>query len=134
VNKSQNLICSSYKVIVSCHKIGTQTTQFIWISFTISLCTFWSVKVLWLGLSKNSGFIKNIFICVLKMNKSLTGLEWCEGKWLFIFGEQCFNQFFKKCLTQTFFFFCQYIGFSSSLAIYCFSIRLTSQIFSVYYF
>jgi len=45
------------------------------------------------------------------MNESLTGLEWCEGKWLFIFGEQCFNQFFKKCLTQTFFFFANILVF-----------------------
>lgn len=25
-------------------------------------------------------FIKKIFICVPKLNKSLTGLEWCEGE------------------------------------------------------
>jgi len=78
VNKSQNSICSSYKVIVSCHKIGTQTTQFIWISFTISLCTFWSVKVLVAWTVKKLRFHqKYLHLCSQNERKSYRfGMVW----------------------------------------------------------
>ncbi len=47
------------------------------------LLPFWalnlSVALLSMQVRKLSDFIKNIFICVLKMNEGLTGLERDEG-------------------------------------------------------
>jgi len=39
---------------------------------------------------RDSDFIKSIFICVQKINKSRTGLEWHEGEYdiFFIFGSK----------------------------------------------
>jgi len=43
VSKILNSTCSSYKAIVSLQKIWT--AWFIWISFTISLWTFWKHEI-----------------------------------------------------------------------------------------
>jgi len=50
----------------------------------MSLLTFWVSRCNYLeayeGVIQLSDFIKNILICVLKMNESLTGLEQHEGE------------------------------------------------------
>jgi len=43
---------------------------------TMSLLLFWALKVV----RKLSDSIKNIFLCVLKMNEGLTGLVLHEGE------------------------------------------------------
>jgi len=87
VNKRLN----SIKAIVILQKMTS-----MWISFTISLWTFWS-GISWLSMEgqkafrfyqkylqwrdrKLSDFIKNILISVLKMNESLTVLERHDGE------------------------------------------------------
>ncbi len=55
-----------------------------WIIFTISLLRFWALIVLGSLLSmwvrELSQCVKNILICVSKMNEGLTGLERHEGE------------------------------------------------------
>ncbi len=47
---------------------------------TMFLLRFCALIVVGPLLSKLSDFIKNILICVPKMNEGLTGLEWHEGE------------------------------------------------------
>ncbi len=47
-------------------------TNFLGLNEVVALL-LWRVR-------KLSDFIKNILICVLKMNKGLTGLEWHKGE------------------------------------------------------
>ncbi len=46
----------------------------------IKALTIINVKICLYRVRKLSDLIKNILICVPKMNKSVTGLEWNEGE------------------------------------------------------
>jgi len=71
VNKSLHLVCSLYKAIESLQKIWNKPVNSYGLVkqslYELFEASKWFLKKI---------FIKNIFICVLKMNESLTGLKW----------------------------------------------------------
>ncbi len=68
------------------NKYYSWMTDVTWIILTMSLLRFWALNVVGPLLSGRvrelSDFIQNIFICVPKMIKGLTGLERHEGEYL----------------------------------------------------
>jgi len=71
------------KVLSSLDKpILTHSSHHCWTILTMSL-PFWAGRCNYLetygGVGQLSDFIKSVFICVMKMNESLKGLEQHEG-------------------------------------------------------
>ncbi len=71
-------------VSATIHKSTTMHADVTWTSLSMSLLPFWALYVvallLLVAVEKLSDFIKNILICVLKMNEGLTDLEQHEGE------------------------------------------------------
>jgi len=75
---------SSFKLIISLQKFLDQNKS-QWVSFKITLLICFEASACQLRSCqwrdrKLSDLIKKIFICVLKMNKSIAGLEQIEGE------------------------------------------------------